>query len=174
MFNKTIHTKKEIIEPELTKLQKLCNNKNISLSKINPNSTMFNCWGFTAFVFNWLPILQWFGEYEMNYCITKFTRLVKKPQVGDIVVMKDCYGDLEHTAILVDAKEMKMIHKPGIYKLEVNDLDNIRELYDTVDVIEFRRTLPNKKFDINKFTGSDFNIEYNCYGEQWDAEDCFA
>lgn len=157
MFNQIIHTKKEIVEPELKKLKKLCNNKKLSLSKINSSSTYFNCWGFTAFAFNWLPSLEWFEEYEMKYCIENFTRKVKKPKFGDIVVMIDYQGDLEHTAILVDVENLKMIHKPGAHKLEVNDMDNIRELYNNVTLIEFRRPLINKKFNYTKFSDSEFN-----------------
>jgi len=161
MFNKKINIKKEVVEAELTKLRKLYNNRKLSLKNINQSSHPFNCWGFIAFIFKWLPHLEWFYNSKMEYCLAKFTKLAKRPKVGDIVVMRTFWSTLEHTAVLVDVKKMKIIHKPGGCKLEVNDLDNIIKLYGNIDKIEFRRALPNKKFDMDKFIESNFNKQKN-------------
>jgi hypothetical protein len=163
------NVKYEVITKELTKLQKLTNNKNLTTLKLRGH---FNCWGFTAYAFQWIKELVWFDKHEMEYCIDRFTRIIKKPRVGDIVVFRNSYGEIEHTAIFTNLDTFTIIHKPGYLRLEVDTIDNVKLLYEEIDFdrITFNRAIKNKTFNFNRFCKSDFNEEYDCYGEKWDED----
>jgi len=162
-------TKDEVILPELLTVQKVTNNKNLTIDNVKGEE--FNCWGFTAYSFKWLSSLMWFEVNEMEYCLGTFTREVKKPRIGDIVVFRSfCDGELLHTAILTDLTSNKIIHKPGYLDLEVNTVKGALEIYDDADEITFRRPLKDKKFKHKAFCKSPYNEQYDCYGEQWDTD----
>jgi len=151
-------TSKKAIIPQLNKVQKVSNNQKLNGSnqELFDKDSDYNCWGFTAFSFKWLPELEWFEEEEMEFCLSKFTKKVKSPRIGDIVVMR---GDniLQHTAILTGIKDKTIVHKPGYCKLEVNTIAGARKIYAWTDKVTFRRAVQNKKFSYRVFDKSDFN-----------------
>jgi len=162
----------DTIIPELRKVKQLTNNRKLTARNLRTNN--YNCWGFTAFVFQWLPDLQWFEDCEMEYCLGTFTRKVKNPKLGDIVVFRNSYGEIEHTAILTDLTTNTILHKPGYLNLEVNTIDEAKIIYqEDLEEVYFARPLKNKKFNFKTFCKSPYNEEYDCYGERWDEDlDC--
>ncbi len=161
MTNKK-NSARTVVAPVLDKLQKISNNKKISTNKEELfGEAYYNCWGFTAFTYKWLPELDWFEMEEMEYCLGEFTTPVKSPRIGDIFVMREkSDGELLHTGILMDAKNKMVIHKPGGCSLEVNDLKGAQRIYGKHN-ITYRRAIPKKKFNYRQFTKS---IYYgSCY-----------
>lgn len=155
-----LRTKKEKILPQLLKLRKVTNNKKLIFRNIKGE---YNCWGFTAYSFNWIQELIWFDFPEMEYCLEMYTRRVNKPKTGDIVVYRDEFGDLLHTAILTDENKHTILHKPGYLELEVNTIGGSSKIYYEAEEIYYMRPLKNKKFSYKKFNKSKYAEEYDNY-----------
>ena len=161
LSSKRNSTSKAIL-PVLTRLQKISNNAKLTknANKLIGDDTWYNCWGFTAYTFQWLKKLDWIEEEKMEFCLEEYTEKVKTPKAGDIFVMRDDCGILLHTGILMDFKKKKIIHKPGHFELEVNNINGAQRVYGK-QKISYRRALPNKKFNSKKYEKSDyFYIDY--------------
>ena len=146
-------TNKEVIAPKLNALKKLTRNNKLTPRSRSLTTNRYNCWGFTAFAFKWIKEVEWFEFEEMNYCLQNFTKKVKTPKNGDILVLTGAYSnELIHTAIIVDAKEKTVLHKVGGLKLEVNTIKGAKKIYDDSSPrISYHRALPNKKFKYKEF-----------------------
>ena len=78
----------------------------------------YNCWGFTAFALKMVRRIYWLCNDDMENLLEKNTIPVNKKnlQNGDIVVYRGTWSRpnyLLHTAIIVDVKTEKIIHKNG-------------------------------------------------------------
>ena len=116
----------------LTRLKKLTDNKKLSPSnkklKLGKETYGYNCWGFTSFAMKWETSLSWQAEEDMDKCLEDNTFSVTKAKDGDIIELRR-KKELMHTAILVDAKNGIILHKPGCYALEFNTIEGMFKIY---------------------------------------------
>ncbi len=107
------------------------------------NPMWYNCWGFTAWVFNWADHLVKFDCGLMTELLKAKTYKVVFPEVGDIIVYwTTIHGKrvLIHTGLVRDAENSIILHKPGKRdKLEYATEKDVTDRYYIADVIEFRR-----------------------------------
>jgi len=104
----------------------------------------YNCWGFTAFINKWVHSLEWMSEYDIEDMIKKYTKKIRKDsaKTGDIIVFRlKCDNEIEHTATIC-SDNLDVIHKPGRYKLEVSQFNDVLDDYEDVCGslrVEYRR-----------------------------------
>jgi cell wall-associated NlpC family hydrolase len=89
----------------------------------------FNCWGFTASVLDLKSKAYWMDESEMEELLEENFHEVsrKDARLGDVVVYRDRYGDLTHTAIFTG--NGYVVHKPGNLSLERRSLSDVHRAY---------------------------------------------
>ena len=138
------NTLKRVVIPHLNTLKSITKNGSLTPRSVRlfgrkdgSGKSYYNCWGFTAFAFKWNPKLCWLSEGSIERYLEAFTKPVRKPKTGDILVMRR-FSSLQHTAILVDAENKLAIHKPGGWKLEVNTIEGVEEIYPGLK-ITYRR-----------------------------------
>ena len=81
----------------------------------------FNCWGFVAFFFRWIPTAYLLDDTTMEGFLSRKTRAVKQPKTGDVAVFRD-EGDLSHTALVLDGKSRTICHKRGTNALCIENI----------------------------------------------------
>lgn len=99
----------------------------------------FNCWGFVAFFFRWIPAAYLLDHMTMEGFLSRKTRSVKKPQPGDIAVFR-VSGDLSHTALVIDGHNKIICHKRGTNALCIEQIKHASD-YGRVS---YRRPLAAK------------------------------
>lgn len=102
----------------------------------------FNCYGFTAYMANWIDEIEWLDEDTMSDFLERRTIVIDDPCEGAIAVMRQD-GYLTHTAIVYAMEEEPLIvHKPAASPLEVISLDDMNKEYaHWGEVTEFRYPL---------------------------------
>lgn len=115
--------------------------RNNSLPVRIPNVDRYNCWGFVAFYFKWIPQAEWLDCDEMEEMLTCHTKAVTKPRNGDIVVFRKEDGFLTHTAVMLDKTQETVCHKPGYDPLCVESVHDVVKYY-LYGQPSFRRLVP--------------------------------
>jgi hypothetical protein len=101
----------------------------------------YNCWGFTATMLNWISELKWLDSDEMEELLDSYSKPIDPEDVqdGDIAVYRRKNSKLDHTALVISAKDELLIHKPGSGEIETQNFDGtLGEAYYG-DISEFRR-----------------------------------
>lgn len=108
----------------------------------------YNCWGFAALKHGFEDKPRWLDRDLMNRYLKDRTKLVVGiPEPGDIGVFRREDGWLLHTTIVYETgnttKDIKFIHKPGGYCLELVSLHRMDHdpwyYEDYGHVTEYRR-----------------------------------
>lgn len=118
---------------EFKMIRNLGGNRKLTLrnKKLAENDD-YNCWGFTAYAYNWVDKLYWVSSEYMNRLLDRHTYKTpirkKDVKVGDIIVyrsndrnlMHEITGRkyLLHTGIVTDPFLELMLDKDGDYRLE--------------------------------------------------------
>lgn len=102
---------------------------NVSVaSKKAEERIQFNCWGATLFVLGVKTRLYWEDELAMDRWLEENTKELYRPRKkGDILVVKDLFGILKHTAVYMG--DGKYFHKRGGGIAEVTNLEGVRKVY---------------------------------------------
>lgn len=93
----------------------------------------YNCWGCTALLFGWISEPVWLNDKDMDRYLSQYTVPVSffDIQDGDIVVYRNEEdNELLHTAVLLDAKNELVVHKPGPLDAEVATIHDIAYRYN--------------------------------------------
>lgn len=105
----------------------------------------YNCWGFVAWVMNWVDYLTMLDENLMVEFLKARTRVVdeKEIQTGDLIVywvMIHGKRNLIHTAFVWNVENMEVLHKPDrTHQLEYQIEKLVHDKYWIADDVEFRR-----------------------------------
>lgn len=96
-----------------------------------PKGLYFNCYGYTAFMANWVKEPYWVAPAMMEEFLKDFTEPIKDICVGAILVMHYAWGEISHTALVYAIKdgEPQIVHKPGSGPMEVLSLSDLVEVY---------------------------------------------
>src|ERR1035441_9209181 len=87
-----------------------------------------NCWGSTISFHCPNIVPRWIESDDMDQWLEQNTKKVNGPlKHGDILVMRQENGILEHTAIWVDKNELW--HKPGSQKSRFNTVTDVKNEY---------------------------------------------
>jgi hypothetical protein len=141
---------------ELKTVRKLSGNAKISVrnTKLSEDED-YNCWGFTAFAYNWVDRLYWIDSTYMNILLDRYTykTLIRKKnvKVGDIIIYRsrnehdaneaDGKKYLLHTGIVTDPFLELMLDKDGDRRLNTHTYYGSRYYKNYNSIITFARVI---------------------------------
>jgi hypothetical protein len=128
---------------EVKAIKEQFRNNSLPVRIPSPSGERYNCWGFVAFYFRWLPYADWLERSEMEEALDEYTKEVPQPRKGDIVVFRRD-GQLTHTAVMLDKDQAIVCHKPGHDPLCVEALHTVENCY-SYGQSSFRRLHPPKR-----------------------------
>lgn len=94
----------------------------------NKKTHDFNCWGATLYALGKIEKLKWINQESMKLFLYENTVLQSEElKRGDILVLKNKYGTLEHTAVYIGRK--LFWHKRGSNHSELAYIDEVKKVY---------------------------------------------
>jgi len=90
----------------------------------------FNCWGFTAYYFQWEETAVWLSSTRMEDHLEAHTRPISKEEIrmGDVAIFHYPADYLTHTAIVLYPGRM-VCHKPGQLALCIDTIEAVTNSY---------------------------------------------
>ncbi len=109
-------------------MMNIVNRQRMYYSKSKGYTRQFNCWGATTYVLEIHNRLNWLDVWTMEQILEDRTEPVKgKIKIGDILVLRDNWDELQHTAIYIGGG--KYYHKKGSDISEYCSLNDVLSAY---------------------------------------------
>ena len=105
-----------------------------NMQKVNSMKSSYqtNCWGSTQFALNHTKVASWSERSDMENFLSLHSTPVNMHEIktGDILVMRDLFGTLLHTALYMG--NGLFWHKPGSNCARNEKFSEIRSLYTRI------------------------------------------
>ena len=125
----------QLPERSVTNILSILESNNMPARLPDGDGWDFNCWGFTAYYFQWIDKAYWMDAGQMKAYLEVRTNPIRKKdaKAGDIAVFhKGSY--LTHTAVLLPEANA-VCHKPGATPLCIDTIDAASYSYGDVTYV---------------------------------------